>query len=207
MDLINKTTLANAYFPNKASDTRLKNDYYPTPPIGTLTLLKNYPVPKRIWEPAAGRGHISAELVRNGHEVISTDLFTYENSLVQTKFNIDFLTADRQDVDGVITNPPFGSNLPEKLIYRMLDTHGYDFLAILCRITFMESARRYKLFKEHPPTKILAFSERINCNEDYYQINHGIGGMICYGWFIWDKKALDTNRIEWVKPSNYINDL
>jgi hypothetical protein len=102
----------------------------------------------------------------------------------------------------VITNPPFKNNLPEKLIRRMLEEHKYDFLAILCRITFLESAKRYKLFMDHPISKVLVFSERINCNEDYLKINNGIGGMIAYGWFIWDNNYEGKKQIDWVKPSD-----
>lgn len=207
MNFLDKTSLATGYFPNKASSTRAVNDFFPTPPIATLSLLKNHKVPKRIWEICAGKGHISAELIRNGHEVYSSDLYPYENNLVDVDFGIDFLEAKRQDVDGVITNPPFKNNLPEKLVYRMIKEFKYDFVAILSRITFLESARRYKLFTELPPSRILVFSERINCNEDYYKINHGIGGMICYSFLIWDKNYPHTNRIDWVKPSDYINDL
>lgn len=207
MDLINKTTLANGYFPNKASDKRNENDYYPTAPIGTISLLKNHDIPKRILEPCAGRGHISSVLERYGHEVQSFDLYEYENPLTKINIGVDFLTDKRHDVDGVITNPPFKNNFPEKLIRKMVLEYEYPFVAILCRITFMESSRRYKLFKEIPVSRILVFSERINCNEKYYTNNNGIGGMICYGWFIWDKNYPTTNRIDWIRPSDYINEL
>jgi hypothetical protein len=207
MDFKNKVSLANAYFPNKASSTRNDFDYYPTPPIGTLALIKNHPIPEKIWECCAGRGHISAELIRNGHEVYSSDLYAYENPFVNVDYGIDFLTEKRHDVDGVITNPPFMKNLPEKLIYRMLVDHGYDFLAIFCRMTFMESARRYKLFTELPPSRVLIMSERVHCNETFMQKNNGIGGMVAMSWFIWDKSYPETNKVEWIKPSHYINEL
>lgn len=196
-------SLAVAYIPSKDKSERNENEYYPTPPIATLSLLKNHPVPKNIWECAAGRGHIAKELTRNGHSVISTDLYPYIDPFVNVETGVDFLKAERKNVDGIITNPPFRSNLPEKLIKRALVEHGYDFLALFCRLTFMESARRYDVFKEYPPTKVLIFSERIQCNERYFDIKDGIGGMVAYAWFVWDRSYSTTNEIQWMKPSNY----
>lgn len=200
------TDLKVAYFPNSNSVTRSKNDFYPTPPIATLTLLKNYVVPHKLWEPCAGRGHISKELIRNGHEVISTDLYAYPDTLVPVETGFDALTS-KFDVDGVITNPPFKNNFPQKLIEHTLIDNKYLFLAMFCRLTFMESARRYKLFKEHPPTEILVFSDRVHVSEQYVDKNNGIGGMVAYAWFIWDKKVDYSNRIKWVRPSSYVKEL
>lgn len=205
MTSLDKSSLATGYLPNKSSETRSENDYYPTPAIATLTLLMNHPVPLRILEPAAGEGYISKELIRNGHEVISSDLYEYENPLVDINFGIDFLTDKRHNVDGVITNPPFKNNLPEKLLLRCLEVHNYDFVAFLTRITWLESSRRYKLFTEHPPSKILVFSERIQCDKQLMKKYNGIGGMICYTWCIWDKSYSKMNEISWVKPSDYID--
>ena len=199
--------LGDVYIPNKGYSERNTNEFYPTAPIATLSLLRNYPVPHRIWEPAAGRGHISKELIRNGHEVVSTDLYDYDDPLVPVQGGTDFLTSPKMDVDGVITNPPFKGNLPEKLIYRMLEDHRYPFLALFVRLTFMESARRYKLFVEHPPTMIMPFSERIQCNERFFAKNHGLGGMVAYAWFVWDRTKTTSNRIEWILPSRYIPEL
>lgn len=199
-------SLRDAYIV-KGSDGshRKENDYYPTPPIGTLTLLKNHKLPKRLWEPAAGRGHIAKELIRNGHEVVATDLYPYDNPLVDIETGVDFMTADRKDVDGVITNPPFKSNLPEKFIRRMIEVHKYPFVAVFCRLTFMESISRYELFTDHPPARIYVLSGRVNCHEDYFEQNHGLGGMVAYAWFVWDelfKQTIGTTK--WVKPSDYV---
>ncbi len=210
--------LTDAYTPHKKYVDR-NNEYYPTPPIATLALLKNHPVPKRLWEPAAGRGHISKELIRNGHIVHSSDLFAYDDPLVPIETGVNFLTTEisRFDVDGIITNPPFKSNLPEKLIERVLtaplDGWPITFLALFCRLTFMESARRYELFKKYPPSRILVFSERINCDESYFDKNHGLGGgMVAYAWYVWDYnwKAQWSpfgTDLSWIRASDYIGDL
>lgn len=203
-----RLTLTNAYVTKGPSgDHRVDNDYYPTPPIGTLSLLMNHDVPLRIWEPAAGRGHISKELIRNGHEVVSTDLVGYENPLVDVVPDTNFLECDMPDVDGVVTNPPFKHNLPEKLIDRVLGR--YDFLALFCRLTFMESKGRYRLFTEKPPSDVYVMSRRINCNEKYWDQKNGIGGMVAYGWFVWDYRysVPGSTKLKWVDPMNYVEEL
>lgn len=202
-------SLRDAYIVKGAEgEHRNPHDYYPTPAIGTLTLLRNHSVPQRIWEPAAGRGHISKELIRNGHSVTSTDLIAHPDPMVPVETGVDFLTADRKDVDGVITNPPFKHGLPEKLIRRMLEDHEYEFLALFCRLTFMESIGRYDLFKDHRPARIYVLSGRVNCHEDYFHQNHGLGGMVAYAWFVWDKRyRMTTGQIEWVRPSDYVKEL
>lgn len=205
MAFLDKTSLATGYFPNKSSETRIENDFYATAPIATLTLLKNHNVPKRILEPCAGEGHISKELIRNGHEVISNDLYEYDNPLIDVNFGIDFQNDKRHNVDGVITNPPYKNNLPEKLLLRCLEVWKYDFVALLTRITWLESSRRYKIFTKYPPNRILIFSERIQCNKELMKKNNGLGGMICYCFVIYDKNYSKTNEISWVKPSDYID--
>lgn len=202
--------LGDAYIPNKGYAERNENEFYPTPPIATLSLLKNVNVPPIIWECAAGRGHISKELKRHGKSVISTDLFPYEDPLVAVRTGVDFLDASKPaGAEGIITNPPFKSNLPEKLIERTFDHHGIKFLALFCRLTFMESGRRYNLFQRLPPSRILVFSERIQCNEKYFATNNGIGGMVAYAWFVWDYRDRTPSRPEvtWLRPSDYIEDL
>lgn len=197
-------SLTDAYIIKQNSDTRKTNDFYPTAPIATLSLLKHANVPKRIWEPAAGRGHISKELIRNGHEVVSSDLYAYENSLVPIETGVDFMEAEYKDVDGIITNPPYMKNLPQKFIEKSLKL--YQFTAIFARLTFMESATRYKLFTEHPPTDILVFSQRIQCSEVYFTPKEKqIGGMVAYAFFVWDKRLEYTNRITWIRPSDYLH--
>lgn len=200
------TNLTNAYIINQNSTTRKTNDFYPTAPIATLSLLKNHIVPKRIWEPAAGKGHISKELIRNGHEVISTDLYSYENSLVDIEGGVDFMEAAPRNVDGIITNPPYMNNLPQKFIEKGLQ--HYSFVAIFARLTFMESAKRYELFTKNPPNEILVFSQRIQCSEEYFTPKEKqIGGMVAYAWFIWNTRYKIRNRIGWVKPSDYLGAL
>jgi hypothetical protein len=200
--------LGNAYYPNKTN--RHENEFYPTPPIATLSLIKNVNVPPIIWEPAAGRGHIAKELKRHGKTVVSTDLFSYDDQFVPVRSGYDFLTCQKPDgIEGIITNPPFKNNLPEKLILRTFDELNVKFLALFLRLTFLESARRYEMFQRLPPSRILVFSERIQTNDQFMHEKNGLGGMIAYGLFVWDYRNQRPMKPElsWIRPSDYIEDL
>ncbi len=180
--------LKHAYIVN--NDNRVNRDYYPTPPIATIALLKNFELPNSVWEPCAGKGHISKELMLHGHDVYSTDLYSYEGAFVDIDSGKNFLTCKLPDVEAIVTNPPFKSNMPELFLRRVLEDGRYDVVAIFSRLTFMESARRHRLFTDNLPAKILVFSERVNCHEDFLDRNNGLGGMVAYAWFIWKKVLL-----------------
>ena len=66
-----------------------RNDLYETPECATRALLHIERLPRRIWEPAAGRGAIVRVLRAHGHEVVASDLIDYGE---QTHFSRrDFL--------------------------------------------------------------------------------------------------------------------
>ena len=73
-------TIFDVYSKVKKNDPdRNENDLYPTPPLATYILHKYIDLPHNIVEPTAGRGNISIELIRNGYNVQSFDLFEYDN--------------------------------------------------------------------------------------------------------------------------------
>ena len=82
------------------------NDLYETSPAAVTALLRVEPLPRRIWEPAAGRGAIVNVLRAAGHEVLASDLVDYGNS---THFaRRDFLMELAPDgCELVLTNPPY----------------------------------------------------------------------------------------------------
>jgi hypothetical protein len=53
-----------------------------------------FDVPKKVWEPAAGRGWMAQELIRNGHEVTASELFEYTNPLCDIEWGVNFLSPD-----------------------------------------------------------------------------------------------------------------
>jgi hypothetical protein len=187
---------------NKSDHSRNKNDLYPTPPLTTYILCKYSNVPKNVVEPCAGKGNISIELERNGHNVRSFDLFKYDNSLVNIQTDQDAMQLPKQSgFDALVTNPPYFKDLPRKILEKGLSE--YPYVALFLRITFLEGIKRHELLKTNPPTQIIILSDRVRFgNFDHEPIarEDQINGMISYAWFIWDRRENTTQntKLDWV---------
>lgn len=179
---------------------RASNDHYPTPPCATYALHVMEDLPTRLYEPAAGRGWMVNELVRCGHDVIASDIADYDNKLCNVVVK-DFLATTSIDADAIVTNPPYMKDLPQKFVEHSLDL-GYTYVAMLCKLTWAESAKRHKLFTQRPPTRVLVFSSRFNCDDTYFENDAAgqLGGMICYAWWIWDTRTepLGKTEMKWI---------
>jgi hypothetical protein len=180
----------------KDSSDRKENDFYPTPPLATYILCKYVRPPKNVVEPCAGRGNISIELQRNGHNVKSFDLNKYDNSLVDIETGIDVLELERPNgYEGLITNPPYHKDLPRKITEKALSE--YPYVAMFVRLTFLEGKKRKNLFTKYPPSDIIFLSDRINFGSGLVEpINktHQLGGMIAYMWIVWDRRSSNFDR-------------
>lgn len=191
-------TFANMYGGVRTvKEDRNEHDHYPTPPFATYALLKYHGAPRRIWEPAAGRGWMAWELNRSKREVYASDLFEYNDPVFGVEHGKDFLKSEG-NFDGVVTNPPYGKNMAEKFIKRAISTHPYT--AMLCRLTFAESQRRLSLFTKSPPTNILIFSGRFSCDETRWDTERkATSGMVAYAWWIWDHtKPINGTQTDWI---------
>lgn len=195
-------TLSKAFFIN--NNDRNDNDYYPTAPIATYILQDNYNLKNDVvLEPACGRGWVSYELNKCGIQTVSKDLFEYENALVEFESNEDFLLSKKDDrCTAMVTNPPFKQNMAQSFVEHSIKL--YDKTIIFARITFLESARRCTFFNENPFSQLIVLSSRIQCNEQYFRCTKDqIGGMVAYGWFIWDDNPI-KNKISFVDPKKHI---
>lgn len=189
--------LTDIYVGVKKDDPdRKENDFYPTPPLATYILCKYVRPPKNVVEPCAGRGNISIELQRNGHNVKSFDLNKYDNSLVDIETGIDVLALERPNgYEGLITNPPYHKDLPRKITEKALSE--YPYVAMFVRLTFLEGKKRKNLFTKYPPSDIIFLSDRINFGSGLVEpINktHQLGGMIAYMWIVWDRRSSNFDR-------------
>ena len=88
---------------NVGTNKRAENDFYPTPPQTTQTLLDRVKFNKEVWEPACGEGDMSEVLMQNGYEVFSSDLVDrgYRPHSIYPFECIDFLQYKSVEV-GVI---------------------------------------------------------------------------------------------------------
>lgn len=186
---------------NKNDPNRNENDLYPTPPLATYILHKYGNLPKNIVEPCAGRGNISIELLRNGYNVQSFDLYEYDNSLCNIITGQDVLTLKKPlCANALITNPPYHKDLP-----RLIAEKGvaeYDLTALFVRLTYLEGKKRKELFTNHPPSDIIILSDRIKFGTNIIEpINKKdqLGGMIAYMWVVFNKKSKHENtKVRWV---------
>lgn len=190
---------------------RASNDYYPTPPWATYALIEREKthidkhmatVGSYVWEPAAGRGWMARELARH-YPVIATDLFPREDAFFCTSEPVDFLGADPAEFASgapaaIITNPPYARNMAEAFAERAVETSPY--VAMLCRLTWAESKKRFDFFRKHPPSVVLVFSQRFSCDERFFDDSKSEGGMVAYAWWVWDRNRPGESKIGWVEP-------
>jgi len=97
---------------------RVDRDQYQTiEPWVTDALLARFSLPKYVWEPACGDGHMVRVLESRGHSVAGTDIAIGGNDFLQATL------APWARRFAVVTNPPFGSRgkLAEGFIWKALE--------------------------------------------------------------------------------------
>ena len=171
-------------------ENRQKEDFYPTPPEATYSLLDREQFIGNIWECACGDGAISKILEEKKYNVYSSDL-------IDRRYGdpgIDFLKTYKR-TDNIITNPPF--KLGTEFVYQACHLANKK-VAMLCRINFLEGVARSKMFKNTPLKNVYVFSRRITfINPDSGKKSHG-GGMLAFAWFIWEKDYNGKPTINWI---------
>ncbi len=193
-------------------ENRNANDSYPTPPFATFALKRLVPdLEIDVLEPCAGRGWMARELERMGHNVLASDKFTYDEPLTDVVYGVDFedVALDYQLKFGgrnfaLVTNPPFNHDFPQRMIERAVATPSINTVAILQRLTFMESKKRYRLFTETPPYLVAPFDTRFSCDEKLF-VKKPIGGMVAYAWYVWRKGETET-RMHWIDGTQTLTD-
>lgn len=163
----------------------IKNELYQTESWATEALLRILPLKNRtIWEPAAGNHMIADVLRRNGNDVVTSDIETYdrEHNFIMDFFNDDFVAEH----DDIITNPPYGfqNKLARKFTERSLEIcSGY--VAMFLQAKFDFGKTRTHLFADNP-----RFMGKIALL-DRVQLIPGttVSGTEDHAWFIWGPKG------------------
>lgn len=175
---------------------REKHDFYATDPHSVNLFLQRIKqdkiiLPKTIYEPACGQGHISKELEIHGYNVISSDLYNYGYG----KSGIDFLQS-KEKVDCFFTNPPykFALQFVEKSIEN-LNSNGMSIMYL--KIQFLEGKARNLFFKKCPPKYVYVNSSRQVCakNGDFNNFN---SRLLCYAWYMWYKDFYGDTIVLWI---------
>jgi len=167
---------------------RPDDDFYPTPPEATEALLANETFEGMIWEPACGDGAICRVLEEHGHKIWATDL----NYRGYGMGDMNFLNSDMR-APNIITNPPF--KLAEEFIHHSLElTTGK--VAMLCKLQFLEGAKRKKMFESTPLKKVYVFSKRLSMTRNGEKMKNS--GMIAFAWFVWEHGFEGEATLGWL---------
>lgn len=172
---------------------REKDDFYATEPRAVELLLENIKFVPEIYEPACGMGHISKVLLEHGYSVVSSDL-------IYRGFGIgdaDFLKDNVPWNGDIITNPPYKMAI-QFIEHALSLVNNGNKVAMLLRLQFLESKRRYKFFKENPPRYVYVHSSRVRCaiNGDFEKSKDS--NAVAYAWFVWEKGYKGKPEIEWL---------
>lgn len=185
---------ANGLAGKKNEGTRQKDDFYPTPPHATEALLSRESFKGSIWEPACGDGAIAKILESKGYTVYATDKYDRGYGV----YDIDFTSWDyrqtfNRKLGNVITNPPY--KLAQEFVEKSLEcTTGK--VAMLLKLNFLESARRYEMFKRTPLKTVYVFSKRLNFYQGETKGNKS--GVMAFAWFVWEHGYEGEPKIEWI---------
>jgi len=171
-------------------------DCYGTPPVAVEALLRVETLPRRIWEPAAGRGAIVNVLRATGHEVIASDIADYGDP---THFaNRDFLLETKlpKGVEAILTNPPF-------MIVEEFVAHALDLcprVIMLLRLAFLESERRCAILENRGLARVHVFRKRLPMmHRDGWAGRKANSGM-AFCWMVWTRHhggPTTIDRISW----------
>ena len=182
---------------NHTDVTREKDDFYATPPLAVKELMKLETFDKNIWEPCCGMNHITNVLKDNNYNVKTSDIIDRVND--GSVEIIDFLNYNGKYNGDIITNPPY--KLATEFVYKSIETITYGHkVAMFLKLTFLETKKRYELFKKYPPKVIYVASMRFGCSQTgEFNSDGNTGSAIAYCWYIWEKGYNGDTIIKWFK--------
>ena len=187
----NKTsTITTSGFHNNSKHDREEHDFYATGPLALEKLLK-YEKFDNVWECACGKGHLSEVLKNNNILGKQTDLIYRGCGEI-----LDFLNHNVDWSGDIITNPPYKT--ATEFVYKALETLKNDRkLAMIFPQRYLSSKRRYKLFTEHPPLFVYAFSGRVSCALNGNFMAHS-NSAVDYLWIVWKKGFIGETILRWI---------
>lgn len=170
---------------------REKDDFYPTFPAATQSLLRVEKFDGAIWEPACGEGDMSRVLEDAGHTVISTDL-------VDRGFGDcgrDFLMEWTPRAPNIVTNPPFKH--AREFVDRSLQlTTGK--VAMFLRLAFLEGVERGSWLPTTPLARVWIMSRRVPMQRGRLKQAGDGHGVIAFAWLVWEHGHSGAPTIGWL---------
>lgn len=173
---------------NRRAANMIGPDFYPTPNWATEALLAVETFRGPIHEPCCGNGQMAGALTRAGHNVIASDLFDHGFGKVGQDAR-----ALSGPVENIVTNMPY--NLAGEILPHFLNIARLK-VALLLRLSFVESKRRYQMFQSSPPARLYVFPERLSLCAAGETVEGG--GTVSYAWFVWDREHVGETFLRWL---------
>ena len=173
------------------------NDLYETPECATLALLRVEQLPKRIWEPACGRGAIVRVLRAHGHEVLASDLIDYGDPTCFYRRNFLLEHKLPKCCECILTNPPF--SLAEEFVEHALELCPH--VIMLLRLAFLESERRSRILDTGSLARIHVFRRRLPMMHRDSWTGPKASSAMAFAWFVWDRGHIGPATINRVSAS------
>jgi hypothetical protein len=164
---------------------RQPQNFYRTPAEVTKELLETLRrerirLPNGIWEPCCGDGAMAEVLKADGHYVVATDLMDRGYGEGGRDFMLETRLPD--GVTAIVTNPPYGPELPKFVDHALDLLRPVDgMLALLLNSQWKTSATNSKRCRVHAYEASVTLSKRIRWfpgTKEQPKENH------C--WLIWD---------------------
>lgn len=153
-----------------------------TPAYALDPLIRFLPRSWKIWEPAAGQGHIVRELRRTGYTVVATELALMDPTErvcgQEIGYGLDFFTSVAQSFSAIVTNPPY--SIKPQWIRRCYEL-GAPF-ALLVPVETIGTGEVQRMMAEYG-AELLLLDKRVN----FYMPNKGDAGSAQFPvlWFCW----------------------
>lgn len=166
---------------------RASNDWYTDPPDATEALLRVERFSGSSWDPACGLGTIPKVMRAAGLRCFASDLVDRGFAgAARFDFLLDEPEGAGEDVDNIISNPPF--NLARPFIDKALGIASHK-VAMLLPLTFLEGQRKAPWLKSTPLARVHVFSWRISMPPGELLVAGKVkpeGGKKCFAWFVWE---------------------
>lgn len=175
---------------------RHTHDLYTSDPKALEKFMTVYDLPRDIWEPSAGHGHLVKCLRDKGFNVVATDLYDYPEKFVEMDSGVDFFQCSKALAPNILTNPPY------KLVTSYI-VHALDILPsggqliLLLKIQALEGKERFeKIYKNKNLKYVYVNISRVCCYKNG-DMSCNDSSAVCYGWFVFEKGFTGEPVIRW----------
>ena len=178
---------------------REKDDFYATDPSSTKALFEALNISgDTFYEPCVGQGHIAEVIKEYFPNAVVKGGDLVDRGYPDTQLG-DYLLTNQENVDWVITNPPF--KIAKEFTTKSL-SHTNKGVAMFLKIQFLEGQARKDWFKDTPLKYVYVFSKRQQPWRNGESINPNTGktwsNTMCFAWFVWEHGYIGEPTIRWI---------